>query len=400
MAIGPFLSAYVDAHSSPSWSRDRIERHQQTLWRKMPLGDYPALKAFAGKPLSELPVIDAADYRARFAEFNRHGLTVEATSHAAEASEAGHPGDLPGGLHAGFSTGTSGTQRGLFVTSPEERANYMGSLLGKLMPLRALLATRRVALSLRAGNALYHSAIGPRVGFFPLAPDHAPLVEAITAFAPDVVIAPPQLLLSLAEAGKPTGLRRVFYGAETLNDTERAYITARLGVRPDPIYQATEGFLGAPCRLGTLHLNEDSLIVERDDLGGQTFRPIVTDLRRRSQAVVRLRLDDVLWETTCACGSRLLAVRPVCGRYQDAWTVDGRTTVWPDGIETRVAPHVAPTRRWIATQYRDRVTVACPDERDSATICEHLRYFGVQPVAIPYDPAEDFPKRRHVRRAP
>lgn len=365
----------------------------------MPLGDYPALKRFAGALLADLPIVDVGEHRARFAEFNRYGLTLTAATAAAEAAERGHPGDLAYGLRAGFSTGTSGGARGVFITSPEERASYMGSLLGKLMPLRELLTTRRAALSLRAGNDLYRPGVGPKIGFFPLTPDHAPLVEAIAAFAPEVVIAPPQLLLSLAEAGGPEGCRRIFYGAETLNDTERAFITERLGVRPDPIYQATEGFLGAPCRLGALHLNEDSLIIERDDLGGQAFRPIVTDLRRRSQAVVRLRLDDVLWETKCACGSNLLAVHPVCGRTQDAWTVDGGTTMWPDGIENHVAPHIAPPRRWIATQYRDHVTVACPDASDSATICERLHYFGLRPVEIPYDPALDFPKRRHVRRA-
>ncbi len=399
MAISPFLSPYADGHNSPSWSRARIERHQQVLWQKIPLGDYPALRPFAGKPLPDLPVIDARDYRARFAEFNRYGLTLEVATAAAEAAEAARPGGLPDGLRAGLSTGTSGGQRGVFITSAEERANYMGSLLGKLMPLRTLLKVRRVALCLRAGNDLYSLSFGPQVRFFPLTPDHGPLVDAVAGFAPDVIIAPPQLLLSLADAGRPRGCKRIFYGAETLNDTERTFITARLGVRPDPIYQATEGFLGAPCRLGTLHLNEDSLIVERDDLGGDPFRPIITDLRRRTQAIVRLRLDDVLWEAKCACGSKLLAVKPVCGRAQDAWTVDGRTTVWPDGIENHVAPHIGPSRRWIATQYRDHVTVACPDAHDAAVICERLCYFGLRTVEIPYDPALDFPKRRHVRRA-
>jgi len=397
MAIGSFLSAFTDARNSPSWARARLERRQQALWRKVPLGDYPALKAFAGKPLSDLPIVDTAQYRERFAEFNRYGLTLEAATAAAEAAETGQPHGLPDGLRAGLSTGTSGGQRGVFMTSPEERSRYMGSLLGKLMPLTTLLKVRRVALSLRAGNDLYQPAIGPRVGFFPLTPDHGPLVEAIADFAPDVVIAPPQLLLSLAEAGKPRGCTRIFYGAETLNDTERAFITARLGVRPDPIYQATEGFLGAPCHLGTLHLNEDSLIIERDDLIG-AFRPIVTDLRRRTQAVVRLRLDDLLKPVACACGSEQLAVR-ACGRLPDAWNIDARTMFWPDEIEAYIAPHIAPSRRWIVTQHpRNRVTVACPDAADSATIRERLRDYDYDISEVPYDPALDFPKRRHVRR--
>jgi hypothetical protein len=87
--------------------------------------------------------------------------------------------------------------------------------------------------------------------------------------APLVRIDPQGVLLDLAVANRPLpALRRLFYGAETLNATERAFVTKRLGRRPDPIYQATEGFLGAPCRLGTLHLNEDAMIIERAPLGG------------------------------------------------------------------------------------------------------------------------------------
>ncbi|MEI9905482.1 MAG: hypothetical protein WDN06_17215 [Asticcacaulis sp.] len=151
------------------------------------------------------------------------------------------------------------------------------------MRLADLPGLRRIALCLRAPGKLYE---GGHVRFFPLAGEGRD--DAIAACDPQVLVAPPQVLLDLAASGRAMpALRRLYYGAEPLNAVERAFITARLGRRPDPIYQATEGFLGAPCRLGTLHLNEDAMIVEREPLGGDRFRPVVTDLLRRTQLVVR-----------------------------------------------------------------------------------------------------------------
>ena len=42
------------------------------------------------------------------------------------------------------------------------------------------------------------------------------------------------------------------WGAEPMGVLERDWIGAALGVHPDPIYQATEGFLGAACPEGVL----------------------------------------------------------------------------------------------------------------------------------------------------
>ncbi len=399
MAVTRFVSAWRDARRVRTMTPADIASHQQALWRRMPFDAYAAFRGRSGAALTELPVIDIATFRARFADYNRLGLSLQTAQAAAAAGESGQDYDLPQGVKAGFSTGTSGATRGVFLTDADERAAYIGQLLAKLLSPAELMRTNRIALSLRAGNDLYRPVHAPclRARFFPLTPDLQDLINFLQAFRPDVLIAPPQLLLALAASGKATPYRKVFYGAETLNAVERAFITDRLGVRPDPVYQATEGFLGAPCAHGTLHLNEDSLIIEREALDDQgRFRPIVTDLRRRTQAVVRLRLDDILQATTCTCGSPLAAVRPVSGRLGDTWHITGRI-LFPDEIEARVSPHIAPDRRWIATASPDRITVACPDTGDSIAIARQLAGFGLPVIAVPYDPAADFPKRRHVR---
>jgi putative adenylate-forming enzyme len=376
-------------------SRHGLERHQQRLWRRFQrdFDDYPALRAYRHAAFEDLPVIDVTDYRARFHAYNRHELSGDEAAQAALASEGGGDAILPHGLRAGFSTGTSGAQRGLFVTSAAERVAYTGQILAKLLSPFELLRIRRVAVCLRAPNALY-SAGRIDLRFFPLAADSA---QQIAGFSPDLVIAPSQVLLAMARNGCVPSLRRLFYGAETLNGVERAFVTDRLGVRPDPIYQATEGFLGAPCRLGSLHLNEDSLIFEPEALAGGRFRPIVTDLLRRTQAVVRLRLDDILEVTSCTCGSPLTAVLPVEGRLQDVW--QWPKPIFPREVETLLSPLIPADHPWIAEGRSESIRLACRDE-DFAVLGNALQVFGRPVVREIYRPEMDYPKRRHVRWAP
>lgn len=365
------------------------------LWHRLrgEFAQYEALKDFQQTAYEDVPIIDVTTFRARFQAYNRYGLTPQTAADAAQASEDGGTHPLPHDLRAGFSTGTSGQQRGLFITSARERAAYTGQIMAKLLSPKQLLSVRRVAVCLRAPNELYRAG-RLDLRFFPLGRDSA---KSISAFAPDLVIAPSQVLLALAKAGHQPSLKHVFYGAETLNEIERAFITQRLGIRPDPIYQATEGFLGAPCQLGTLHLNEDSLRVEADWLDETRFRPIVTDLLRRTQAVVRLRLDDILQKTECACGSPLTAVMPVEGRIQDIWRWE--RPVYPREVEDLLAPLIPADHPWIAEASQTDIHLACLDE-DAPALCNALKVFGKPIRQQPYRAERDYPKRRHVRWKP
>ena len=379
------LLAYAGGRFGPR-NRDDIERRQQRLWKRLQarFADCPALVDNQHSAFDNIPIVDVAEFRRRFDDYNTRGLRLAKTQ----------GGNLPGGLEAGFSTGTSGAAPGLFVTSPAERALYIGRIMGKLIAPWQVLGLRRIALCLRASSRLYE---GGGVRFFAL--DDPRRAETIAVFDPQVLIAPSQVLLELAGLSRNLpSLRHLYYGAETLNAVERDFITHRLSRRPDPIYQATEGFLGAPCRLGTLHLNEDALIIEREALGGDRFRPIVTDLLRQTQLVVRLRLDDILRPTTCACGSPLAAVHPVEGRVQDIWRWAART-VFPGEVEARVAPRMVADHRWIATGYGGGVRIACSHDADAPVIAEALEAFGQPATREAYDPAMDYPKRRHVRWA-
>ena len=385
-----------------------VARRQARLWRTMTpvIARTPAVSALSGRPLADFPIMRPESLRDGFDDWNTLGLTRADAGTAALAGETDGSGEVRPGIVAGFSSGSSG-RPGLFVTSAAERSRWVGHILARLLPAGALLRPTRIALCLRADNRLYGdvATAGPfRFLFVGLDVPPPERFERLRAFAPDVLIAPTQVLTDLARrTDSPWPLRRLFYGAEPMGEAERGWIAAALGVRPDPIYQATEGFLGAACRLGTLHLNEDVLIIEREPVPGTSrFLPIVTDLRRTTQPMIRVRLPDLLepLNAPCPCGSPLTAVHPVEGRLEDLWRWPG-AVICPREVETAVSAALGPEHDWraIATPRGVRVE-ADPDGIEAArgAIETLLAAHGVDvPVAAGGRPTLDGVKRRRVR---
>jgi putative adenylate-forming enzyme len=236
-------------------------------------------------------------------------------------------------------------------------------------------------------------------------------LEALRAFAPTHLVAPPHILVTLArlvEAGGWTPrLDGLFYGAEPLGRREGERLTQVFGLSPAPLYQATEGFLGAPCRFGTLHLNEENLIVERDPVAGSNrFRPIITDLRRRGQPMVRVRLDDLVEpRSPCPCGSPRLAIQPVEGRVTDVWRL-GEALVLPREIDAAVEAALPLFASWRADASPTGIRVFVADgehqEPARAALEALLTARGAScPVtAQVVATVETRPKRRRVRWIP
>ena len=408
------LRAWLDArwnHLTLRTPAD-VAARQQRLWKAMTptVARTPAIATLAGQPLDAFPVVRPETLRQDFDDWNTLGLTRSKAEAAARAGEAGGSGEVRPGVTAGFSSGSSG-RPGLFLASAAERAGYLGHILARLLPADALFQPTRIALCLRADNRLYADVgeTGPFrflfIGLDVPAPDR---FERLRAFSPDVLIAPGQVLAELtrdtlaAQSGS-WPLRRLFYGAEPLGEAERSWIGAALGVRPDPIYQATEGFLGAACRFGTLHLNEDVLIVEREPVPGTNrFLPIVTDLRRTTQPMIRVRVADLLepMDGPCPCGSPLTAVKPVEGRLEDLWRWP-EAVIPPREVEDAVSAALGPDRDWRAVATPDGVVVeADPDwvGAAKAAIEGLLASHGLGvPVTLGGAPGRDGVKRRRVR---
>ena len=163
-----------------------------------------------------------------------------------------------------------------------------------------------------------------------------------------------------------------------------------------------EGFLGAACRHGTLHLNEDTLVIERTPVKGtKRFTPIITDLRRTTQPMVRVQLDDLLEpvDTPCPCGSALLAVRGVEGRVGDLWRW-GDVVIAPRDVEDAVSGAVGADIDWCAVGSNSGVRLEIETRADAAVAAVEMllpargvkRTVGSAGMA----PMEGF-KRRRVR---
>lgn len=411
------VAAYLRTRFNAAWIRDRsaLEAHQRRLWQRMSpsLARTPALAEWADRPLDQLPIVSPAAMRADIAAWNSLGLTAEQARAAAGAAETGLDHALPGGVQAGFSTGGNGGQRGLFITTPSEREDYLGSLLGKLVAPRRLLRPLRAALILRANNRLYQDIGGAGAAFLFLGLDQGvdDHLRALEAFDPTHLVAPPHVLADLARRMEKGGwrprLEGLFYGAEPIGELESAWLADVYGLAPRPLYQATEGFLGAPCRHGTLHLNEDGQVVELEPLGAGRFTPIVTDLRRRGQPIVRVRLDDLIepLDQACPCGSPHRAIRPVEGRAGDVWRF-GDIAIFPRDIEISLERGLGPRAIWSARAGPDgaRIEVAGPEDRSPA-IAAVETLLGERGVAAPVTAqvGQDFgagPKRRRVRWTP
>ncbi|MDX1998858.1 MAG: CoF synthetase [Thermoanaerobaculia bacterium] len=348
-----FLSTYfatrrrrfLDRAALEAWQARRLKRALERARRV-----FPFYRKVVAAELADFPVLDKPAWLENFASLNDHGLELEACLRLAREAEARRDFTARlGGVAIGLSTGTSGRQ-GVFLTSPAERARWAGTVLAKALPA-GLLAGARVALVLRAGGPLYEAVGGRRVRFrfFDLArplDDHA---AELAAFAPTVLVAPPQALVYLAALRRAGGLAirpaTIYSVAEVLEPRDRAAIEGSFGGTLHEIYQATEGFLGITCRLGRLHLNEDLLFFEREWLDRTTrrFVPIVTDLFRTTQAIVRYRLGDVLVAAAepCPCGSPMTAIERIEGRTDDLLRLPGAVSgdlksVFPDFVRGAV----------------------------------------------------------------
>jgi phenylacetate-coenzyme A ligase PaaK-like adenylate-forming protein len=348
---------------------------------------------------ASLPTVDKAAMMDRFDAFNTRGIRrEEAMSVALRAERDGDVSPTLGGVTVGLSSGTSG-RRGLFLMSAEESATWAGFILARALP-RPRWGGYRIALFLRANSDLYEGLGGRWVRFryFDLRTPPAATVEALNEYQPHLLVGPPSVLVGLAEALRHGDLwirpERVAAAAEVLEPQDREALAGAFDRPIHQVYQATEGLLALSCPRGSLHVQEDLVALQfepADPLGdgaegrlipdrpndlslvgwggtppeearaggvpphptkdhaekGQGSRqssmtPIVTDLWRRTQPIIRYRLGDLvtLSGDPCPCGSAFRVLAGIEGRSEDACRLvcrDGsHRSVFPETVRQMV----------------------------------------------------------------
>jgi phenylacetate-CoA ligase len=282
-----------------------------------------------------LPMVDKAMMMANFETFNTRGIHLTDAMTVALAAESRRDfSPTIDGLTVGLSSGTSG-HRGVFLVSKHEQRTWAGTIVARGLG-GPLWRRRRIALFLRSNSNLYESLGGRWIDFryFDLMTPLGDAVRALNQYQPDMLVGPPSLLTLLADAHSCGDLRirpeRVVSVAEVLEPQDEARLATVFNVQVEQVYQCTEGLLALSCAHGSLHMQEDIVALQLEPAAQpalglppakaeQRWFPIVTDLWRRTQPIIRYRLNDVLTlaPAPCPCGSAFRVIARIEGRCDD-----------------------------------------------------------------------------------
>jgi len=295
--------------------------------------------------LKDFPQIDKTIFMEEFNQINTHGVTLEEASKVLMKSEEDR--DFTPEINQvtlGLSSGTSGNI-GIFMASKKERAIWVAAVLNRVIGWS--LKHRKVAFFLRANSNLYES-IGSRIlsfNYFDILKPMEVHIETLNALQPDIVVGQPSLLKLLAQSKERGELlvdpNKIISVAEVLTIDDKVYLEDVFHQKIHQVYQCTEGFLAYTCKVGTLHLNEDFIHFEKHYVDKKRFNPIVTDLLRGTQPVIRYLLNDILIEgDKCSCGSSMMTIESIEGRMDDVFiietTLGNMRNLFPDILRRKI----------------------------------------------------------------
>lgn len=347
------------------WQEKRIIQHVRYIRKHSPF--YRQWwNGIADKEWRHFPLIDKSIMMEHFDQLNTLGIgKSEAMQVADQAEQTRDFAPTLQGVTIGLSSGTSGN-RGIFLVSPQEQAQWTGTVLAKLLP-GGLWKQEKIAFFLRANSNLYESVQKGKLQFryFDLLLPIAEHIQQMEIYRPSIWIAPASMLRVLAEQQKLGQLtvqpHKIISVAEVLDPLDRQYIEGAFAQKVHQVYQCTEGFLGATCDYGNLHLNEDIVHIEKEMLDQQSrrFVPIVTDFSRISQPIIRYRLNDILTEAAepCPCGSPMLTIERIEGRCDDILYLSHQTDtdhmipLFPDLITRAIIAASAEIEHYRVIQY-------------------------------------------------
>ncbi len=355
LSLARLRSPFYEALYAP-WSTAEVVRSLPVL------AEPGSPQAVAPPPEAlEATVLDKSSMMAHFDGINTAGLRLDEVMRWAVSHELAkdYLGYFKGRFVVGLSSGTSGN-KGIYVT-PRALTERLPAVFLARCGVSPRMLPLRILFLLRVFSQGFADIRAPLLSLRYLSTMVPPeeIVTAAVADRANVLMSPPSLLRTLLPlAGRLKGrLARILCYAEVLEDEDRARFEREFGAPVAQIYQASEGQIASPCRLGALHVNEDLALVELyDDAGRPVTEPgetastmLVTNLVNDVQPIVRYRMNDrVELGGPCTCGSSFRTLRRVLGRCDDVPTL--RRT-FPDpatGADVRpVFPDLV--SRWIIT---------------------------------------------------
>ncbi len=356
-------------------SRQKLEAYQQKRLRSffekiLVQSPFYARLVKEKKPLLDFPVINKTIFMELFDQINTRGVTKEkAMAVALQAEESRNFAPECDGLTVGLSTGTSG-KRGLFVVSEAERAQWVAAIMTRVIK-PVFFKRQKIAFFLRANSNLYSTIRSSLFEFryFDIFKPIDKLLADLNTYQPGIVAAQPSVLIDMASRQEKGLLhirpRQLISFAEVLHPEDATYISSVFGQLITEVYQCTEGFLGVSCPHGTIHLNEDFVLIEKKYVEGRRFHPVITDFTRTTQPIVRYELNDILVERElpCPCGSVLTGLDRIEGRADDVLVFGNeQISIYPDLISRMIARRTNDFRAYRIIQYRKdclRIEIEC-----------------------------------------
>jgi putative adenylate-forming enzyme len=333
---------------------DRISKNKESVLQR--LNDYPFYQSQNYQEWESIPSLEKKSYLQNFEKLNLYSLTLkEAIDFGTGLETSGDYLAKNKNLTIGLSTGTSG-QRSAFVLQSREIGLWAGSILAKILGWN-IFRSHKIAFVFRTHSPLYNGLnVGwIKLAFFNFNSDLDELIKELNNFKPSILVSVPNFYSYYLKKcpQKVISPTLVISGADVLEDVEKKQLENYFGVTVTQIYQATEGFLGLTCPAGKIHLNEENYIIEKTWVAKNVFMPLVTDVNRKSQAVIKYQLDDLLImeETPCVCGSPTTAITKIQGRQDQILSFQGsrNTTVqiFPDFLRQLIS-----AGNWYAWNYR------------------------------------------------
>ena len=341
---------------------ERISRNKASVLRR--LNDYAFYQNQHFQDWNSIPCLEKKSYLQNFEKLNLYRLTLkEAIDFGTGLETSGDYLAKKKNLTIGLSTGTSG-QRSAFVLQSREIGLWAGSILAKILGWN-IFRSHKIAFVFRTHSPLYNGLnVGwIKLAFFNFNSDLDELIKELNHFKPSILVSVPNFYSYYLKKcpNKVIHPKIVISGADVLEDCEKKQLENYFGVPVTQIYQATEGFLGLTCAAGKIHLNEENYIIEKTWVAENVFMPLVTDVNRKSQAVIKYQLDDLLItdDDPCDCGSPTTAITKIQGRHDQILSFQGSQNstvqIFPDFLRQLIT-----AGNWYVWNYR--IIQTSPDE--------------------------------------
>ncbi len=397
--------------------KNNIKKIQKIRWNLLlkKISDSPFYKSYITSSFENFPVLEKKDFLKNFDLINTKSIKyVNAVKVALKAENTRNFKPSINDITVGLSTGTSGN-KSIFLASENERAYWTAAVIDRVLGWS--FKKRKIAFFLRANSNLYESVNSKWINFnfFDLLISNEKNLERLQSLDPTILVAQTSMLLVIADAVQNKGLKinpdKIISVAEVLSNEDKGYLEKIFCKKIHQVYQCNEGFLAHTCEKGNLHFNEDFLIIEKEylDTEKKRFYPIITDLERITQPVIRYKLDDIIHEKfDCDCSLNSTAIEMIEGRKDDALkflnSKGKEVVVFPDFIRRAIVFSDDNIINYSLTQIKENTVNLFVDgkleyfEKAKKSIVELLEKFKISDIHIHKVDTLDHIKGTKLRR--